>query len=79
MKVLGKSAASPVIATVLIIKQEHCRRQMIQKKLRDEKESFGEFFRHHHMCFDISQCLLEESEHIVWYKTILPILPYSST
>lgn len=34
-KKLGKSAASPVIVTVLIIKQEHCRRQMIQKKLRD--------------------------------------------
>lgn len=34
-KKLGKSAASPIIVTVLIIKQEHCRRQMIQKKLRD--------------------------------------------
>lgn len=34
-KTLGKSAASPVIVTVLLIKPEHWRRQMIQKKLRD--------------------------------------------
>lgn len=32
-KTLGKSAASPAIVTVLFIKQEHCKRQMIQKIL----------------------------------------------
>lgn len=34
-KTLGESASSPVVVMVLVIKQEHCGRQMIQKKLRD--------------------------------------------
>lgn len=34
-KTLGKSAARPVTVAFLLIKQEHCRRWMIQKKLRD--------------------------------------------